>query len=133
MDQIYIKYTEWEDYKSGMYNLNNVFDKDIKVIGAIKTLSNPDLFYKACVKVEKLWPISCSVNLTNSSMNRKAWVGAACCMIENQCVEYLTRIAWGLLNNDKQIKANKIAETFIQEYERKNNTIHKDMGTKMLF
>lgn len=35
--------------------------------------------------------------------------------------EYLTRIAWGLLNKDVQQKANNIADKIIIEFENKNH------------
>ena len=133
MEQIYIEYQKWEDYLCGMYNANDVIDKDKKVIESINLLSNPNDFYITCQKILIDWKISSDVNLSNRNQNRKAWLGAAACMYKCNAPEYLTRIAWSLLNKKKQDSANKIAEKIILEYETKNREIHSNVGTKMLF
>lgn len=133
MEQIYIEYQKWEDYLCGMYNTNDVIDKDKKVINAINLLSNPTEFYKACQLLINDWKNSSDVNLSNRNQNRKAWLGAAACMYKHEVPEYLTRIAWSLLNKQVQDLANKIAEKIINEYETKNREIHSNVGTTMLF
>jgi hypothetical protein len=133
MKQIYEHYEKWEDYKSGMYNLNDVIDKDKKVIGAINLLSNQIEFYDSMKKLLNLWKVSVDVNLSNKNQNRKAWLGAAACMFVHNTPEYLTRIAWNLLNKDVQEKANNVADKIILEYERTNFGIYKDLGGEMLF
>ena len=133
MEQIYIEYQKWEDYLSGMYNDNDVIDKDKKVINAINLLSNPNEFYEVCQLIMNNWKNATDVNLSNKNQNRKAWLGAAACNYKYKVPEYLTRIAWGLLNKNVQDKANKIAEKIILEYERKNKQLHSDLGTKVLF
>ena len=121
MKQIFKPYTKWEDFLNGMYTLNDVIDKDKKVIGAITLLSNQKAFYMALKEVLTNWPIASKVNLTNKQQNRNAWLGAAACMYIHNTPEYLTRIAWGLLNKDVQQKANNIADKIIIEFENKNH------------
>lgn len=133
MKQIFHTYDKWEDHKAGQYDLNDVIDKDIKVIKCIKLLSDSKLFYSVCVKILTDWPISCDVNLSNINKNRNAWLGAAACCYECNAPEYLTRIAWGLLNKDKQEKANKVANKIVKMYEAKNIELHTAMGVQMLF
>jgi hypothetical protein len=133
MKQIYETYEKWEDYINGMYNLSDVIDKDKKVIDSIKLLSDPKEFYSICKKIMHEWKISTDINLSNKNQNRRAWLGAAACMYKCNDPEYLTRIAWGLLNKDVQIKANNIADQIIKEYERKNIGLYTNMGTEMLF
>jgi hypothetical protein len=133
MKQIFEPYEKWEDYKSGMYNSSGIIDKDKKVIESINLLSSPTDFYESCKKVMQEWKVSTDVNLSNKSINRRAWLGAAACMISNSCPEYLTRVAWSLLNEDVQQKANNIADKIIQEYERENSGLCSSMGEPMLF
>lgn len=133
MKQIYHHYEKWEDFLSGMYNLNDVLDKDKKVKNCIDLLSTPGEFYTVCKELLDKWPVSCDVNLSNKNQNRRAWLGAAACTYSFNAPEYLTRIAWGLLNKDVQDKANHVAEKIIFEYERKNTSLHKGMGEQMLF
>lgn len=132
MNQYFSHYENWEDHKNGMYQLSCI-DKHKKVIGAIEVLCNNDIFYSTLINVLSEWPVSTKVNLTNLNQNRKAWLGAAACCYLHKTPEFLTRIAWGLLNTDEQNKANLVAEKIIKEYERKNFRVHKDMGEKMLF
>jgi hypothetical protein len=120
MKQIFEHYEKWEDYQAGMYQLTDIIDKDLKVINSIKLLSDNNLFYDICKKILIDWPIASNVNLTNKNQNRRAWLGAAACMYKNRCPEYLTRIAWNLLNKEIQDKANLIAEKIISEYEKRN-------------
>lgn len=132
MEKKYHQYTDWEDFKHGMYK-KHCIDKDKKLIDSINLLSNPDNFYNVLSELVKEWPISTSEHLTNVSENRRAWLGAAACCYYCNAPEFITRIAWSMLNNDVQERANTIAEIIIKEYERENTGIHKEMGTKMLF
>jgi hypothetical protein len=133
MKQIYEQYQKWEDYNAGMYALNDVRDKDILVFNAVSLLSNPNLFYETMQKLIIDWKVSTDVNLSNKNQNRRAWLGAAACMYKYKVPEYLTRVAWGLLNKEVQDTANNIANKIILEYERQNNGLHKNMGKPLLF
>lgn len=119
MKQYYAKYTEWEDYKQGMFNVTDILDKDKKVINAINLLSDQIAFYNTCRELVINWPVAANVNLSNKGQNRRAWLGAAACMYRHKTPEYLTRIAWNLLNKDTQEKANLVADKIILEYENK--------------
>lgn len=117
MKQVYEHYEKWEDYRAGMFALSDILDKDKKVIGAINILSDPAEFYNVLQKVLSEWPTASAVNLTNRGQNRRAWLGAAACMYRHKTPEYLTRIAWNLLNKDIQDAANRTADKVIMEYE----------------
>lgn len=121
MKQIFIHYEKWEDFQAGMYSLVDINDKDKKVIGAISLLSNEIDFYNAMKSVLDKWKIAVDVNLTNKQQNRRAWLGASACMFIHNTPEYLTRVAWGLLNKDIQDRANLLADKIISEYENKDN------------
>lgn len=133
MEQIFEHYNKWEDYHAGLYSLNDVRDKHKKVFGCIELLQNDQYFYAACEKIMKEWPVSSGVNLSNRSQNRRAWLGAAACLLIHQAPEYLTRIAWGLLNKEEQNSANLVADKIIRKYERENSKVHKNLGEPMLF
>lgn len=119
--QFYAPYFEWEDYKAGMYNLVNVIDKDIKVMNAISLLSNKQEFFQVSSQMVKDWEIAAKVNLTNHNQNRRAWIGAASCMYKHNVPEFLTRVAWNLLNKEDQDRANDAAEDVIKIFENKLN------------
>lgn len=133
MKQIYKPYTEWEDYKNGMYSEFDNNKKNALIKRAVKMLSNQDLFLETLEKVILEWEISSMNNLTNTSSNRRSWLGQAACSYKYQVPEKLTRIAWGLLSEEQQIEANKTADEIIRKYEDKNYRLYRCMGSPMLF
>lgn len=120
MKQVYAHFKEWEDFKSGMFQMNNVSDKDIKLIAAINLLKNQKEFYDSCKSLLEKWPVASAVNMTNISQNRRAWLGAAACCFSCNAPEFITRIAWSVLNKEDQDKANAVADKIINEFENEN-------------
>ena len=114
--QYHTHYENWEDFKNGMY-CATVTRNDDQVRKAKLILSDPKAFALILERVLCDWPISTKVNLTNTGMNRRAWLGAAACNIDSDVTEVNTRFAWGELNDLQRFEANSVAETFIKRYE----------------
>jgi hypothetical protein len=133
MQRKYIHYTKWEDWKNGMYQTENIIDRDKKVIASIMLLSSPEEFYQACKDVVENWVYSTTENLSNQQQNRRAWLGAAACLIRCNAPEVLTRIAWKLLNEETQNIANAVADKIINIYENKHTNIYQNVGESLLF
>ena len=125
-------FTDWEDYQNGMYSgsLENI---DLLLPKAVELLSNHDFFYKNALKMMLEWVVCVDYNLTNTSSNRRAWIGQATCSYVYKVPEVITRIAWSELNDIQQNKANFAANKIIKIYEERNNELYKNMGAKMLF
>ena len=121
MKQVFAHYTKWEDFQNGMYKSVDVEDKHLKLIGAINLLCDTKAFYVACKSLLQNWEVSSGINMTNISQNRRAWLGAAACCFVHSTPEYITRVAWSMLNKVDQDKANAIADLVISEYEQKYN------------
>lgn len=132
MEQIFKHYEEWEDFKAGMFSLNEVSNKDEKLQDAINLLSNSSSFYLTLRDVCMIWRVATDVNLTNKRQNRRAWLGAAACMFKYNVPEYITREAWGMLDEKVQILANSVADKIIFEYEREDFRVHKNVGSSLL-
>lgn len=130
MKQIYKQYHLWEDYKNGMYDLFEA--SDIEIQKGVSLLSNTDLFFNTCLEILDNWVISCDVNLTNLSINRKAWLGQASCNYKYKLNELAVRKCWALLSNEQRYKANIVADKIISIYEAKNKKIHSGLGNQML-
>ena len=115
MNRFFEKYTEWEDYINGMYDL---YDKDNEVLirKSVLLLKDTSLFLETCNEVINNWNVTTKVHLTNNTINKKAWLGQACCNYKFKVPELLTRVAWGKLNTKQQIDANKVAEKVINSY-----------------
>jgi hypothetical protein len=132
MEQVYEHYEKWEDFKNGMYCLTSLKDEQ-QIIKAKKILSNTKLFKQVLEELIIKWPVSTAVNLTNKSINRRAWLGAAACSFKYGVTEVNTRNAWAELNDLQRFEANTVAEIIIKIYEEKNTRIHPSVGKKMLF
>jgi len=138
MKQFFADFHVWEDYINGMYEIPDIEEnKGIQITNAIKILSDNLLFDELCRLVLEEWIVSSKVNLTNTSCNRRAWLGQAACSYKFNVTETCTRIAWGILNEQERISANAIADKWIKKfeskYENENRKIHFPMGEKLLF
>lgn len=132
MEQIYHKYTDWEDYKNGMFDSSSS-DRDQMISKSVLLLSNPDEFFKVSSLVLNNWTISADVNLSNVHSNRRSWVGQSACSFSHGCNEQLTRSAWSMMAYNDRNNANLVADKIIKEYERRNRKLHKGVGRQMLF
>lgn len=121
MKQIYYPYWDWEDFQNGMYTYENK-EEAVTLIGIAKDLlSSPVDFGEGAREMIFNWPKATAHNLTNRSINRKAWIGHATCCFIHDVPEVLTRIAWSELTQEQRDKANQIAEEVIRDYEAQNN------------
>jgi len=138
MNRYYAIYTDWEDYKNGMYEPpKSKAESDIHIANAVTLLSNELEFKRVCELVLSEWKISCMVNFTNKSCNKLAWLGQASCCYKYGTPEICTRQAWKLLTPQKRNVANLVAYEcvlkFNKEYEAANKAIHKNVGGELLF
>ena len=123
MKRIYHHSNKWEDYHHGMYNEDKAARKE-RVQLAASILGNPAICEKAMRMVVDGWPIATEFNLSNASINRRAWLGQACCSIYAGVHEDETREAWGLLTVAQRTTANAIATAGIKEWLRKHENEH---------
>ncbi len=121
MKQIYHPYQKWEDFKKGMWRKETPEYEEKNMPDIIKFTGNHIEYGKAMVEVVKRWKFSCEHNLTNKSVNRKAWLGHAACCYQFGYPEYLVRKAWGLLTDQQRLLANRQAEIAIKHWELNQN------------
>lgn len=119
MKQIYHPYTEWEDYKAGMWRDLSNEEKEVYLQKAIVFTGDCELYGSWMLKVIDSWPITCEHNLTNLSQNRRAWIGHAACQLAIGCPEYITRQAWGYLTDKQRAEANAKADYAIFVWEER--------------
>jgi len=116
MKQIYHIYERWEDFINGMWRKETAKYEEAELPNIINFTGDCVLYGNAMLRVIKEWPISCEHNLTNVSINRRAWVGHAACCIEKGYPEIYCRSAWGLLTEQQRVDANKKADYAIEKY-----------------
>jgi hypothetical protein len=115
MHRVFYPYTQWEDYKAGMFN-NEWAEAEVRE--SKKILSNPDLCLAAMSSVVKAYPKAAEHNLTALGNNRRSWVGQAACFYAVKSPEGATKAAWWLLTDKNRDMANGIADQIIDQWER---------------
>ena len=118
MKRIWIDYRKAEDWKSGLFNGKHSKENDY-IIKSKRLLCDKNDFYHSAIDMIKKWQVASIINLSNKNSNRKAWVGQATCCFIYGCPDYVTKKAWGLMTEQQQIEANKIADNIIEEFENK--------------
>lgn len=134
LKQVYAPYWDWEDFKNGMYEIPPKKDEYMFICYAVNLLSDSDRFYSTGIEILENWPISTAVNLTNTNVNRKSWIGQAACNYRHKVPEIFTRRAWGSIVMEKQFEANRTAERIIKvfeaRYEKKDRKIYYGLGNE---
>jgi len=103
---------------------------------AIEFTGNNEVYGAAMLKVIFAWPKTMVNSLTNSSINKRAFVGHCAVCYELKIPEYITRMAWKILSEQQRIDANLQADNAIKKwnahYEKENIGLHKNVGEQML-
>jgi hypothetical protein len=114
--RIYHPYWDWEELDYNMWGAVN--DKKTYLKRAIKFTGDAPLYGRFMMRVANEWTNSCEHNLSNTTQNRRAWIGHAACALAIGCPEDITRKAWGFLSQDQQDKANDKADSAIKHWEK---------------
>lgn len=136
LNRIYHPYWKWEDFLSGMWRKVDRTAESKMLKEAICFTGDHMKYGIAMQKVVFAWPVTMEHNLTNSSLNRKAFVGHCAVQYELKIPEYIVRSAWKQLTDRQRYLANCQAELAIKKWEEwyvsKNRSIHKNLGKQML-
>lgn len=100
-----------------MWQTSLGIDREAKINQCVKFMSDTDVFECFMMTVISDWPLSCEASLTNPQINQIAWLGQAAAAIGIECPEDITKKAWGLLAEEKQIKANEAAKRNIKKWK----------------
>lgn len=98
---------------------------------AVQFTGDADLYGSYMVRVTNEWPVSCEHNLTDSSLNKLAWIGHAACALAHGLPEYIVRHAWGKLSDDQRDKANAKAREAVEIWT--NQYLGKQHGWQTSF
>jgi len=113
-------YDEWECFKAGFYEtkFDGKTDDECKKMYA-DFLSNEKIFRQSLEKVISEWKNSCEHYLTNSAMNRIAWLGQASMCYETKIPSKYSS-GFYLLSKKEQDNANRIALEYLNIWLEKN-------------
>jgi ParB-like chromosome segregation protein Spo0J len=120
-NRIFHTHDKWECLKAGFYATTKDDMTRQQCEDAYREfLSDPTRFSNALESVITEWKFSCEHYLTNSAMNRIAWLGqAAMCYATG--VPSTFRGGFQLLTKKQQTKANEIAFMYLNEWLKSNN------------
>jgi hypothetical protein len=115
-ERIFHVYEEWECYKAGFYDTHKDGMAKADCEEAYRAfLADPGKFSEALERVTAEWINSCEHYLTNTSMNRIAWLGqaAACYSIR---IPSAYRGGFWLLSPEQQAAANGVALDYLNRW-----------------
>lgn len=123
-NQFFSHFKYWGDYKNGFYSRDNQSNLQNK---CFEFFENENIF-KTCQKVKKDWKYSYNINLSNKTINRRAWLGQAGC--NYYCgASFLTTIdTWRKLSQFVQYRCNEIADKFVKEYDNEKGNRKECFG-----
>jgi predicted phosphoadenosine phosphosulfate sulfurtransferase len=113
--RVFHSFNRWEDAKNGMYDKKRLREPVILLCYAL--LRSDEMFTCAMNRALNEWPYSSEHNLSNRSLNRKAWLGHAACNIEFGANENEAIHGYRMLTKNQQEKANETAKRIIDHYE----------------
>lgn len=118
--RVFHTYEKWECYKAGFYASSKPGMTKAQCEEAYRDfLADEQAFRDALQVVIKTWKHSCEHYLTNSSMNRIAWLGqAAAC--QGVGLPATFRSGFYLLSEEQQAHANEIALEALNEWMQEN-------------
>ena len=133
MKRVWHPIHNWEELESGMWD--EVSNKSELLEKAIEFTGDHELYGSYMHRVINEWQISCENALTDSLLNRRAWIGHAACALALRCPEDITRKAWGHLTDEQRVLANRQADRAIKEWEYnygKCDTLFEDLDGSLL-
>lgn len=117
INKIWHPWHMWECYRNGFYSTSPPPDMTPEEAKEAYRLFLSDIprFERAMARVAIEWPNSCEHFLTNTQMNRIAWLGQSAMCIETG-VSSIFRGGFKLLTDDQQNLANAAAEKFLNRW-----------------
>lgn len=134
MTRQFVPWTEWECYRNGMWRLCSKEETNEMLPTAIEFTSGHRRYGSAMIDVIDAWPNSMLHFLTNTGMNRRAYLGHSAVTSATGIPESVTRAAWAYLTEEQQALANAEAKTAIELYEHEieNRGIRAVVGKPLL-
>ena len=135
LERVYHPVCDWEEIEANMWG--TVANRKRALKAAIEFTGDHKKYGRFMLRVIREWPISCENALTDTSSNRRAWIGHAATALALGCPEDITREAWAKLTKQQQDQANAQADNAIKIWEQayaegKNIELYRYMEEPML-
>lgn len=123
LPRFYFPYTDWECWKSGMYDTRVKFmDEHQLTQECVNMLACPQWLQESMLFVSHSWTHSAHQHLSNVARNRQAYLGQAASCWAHGAPEFITKRAWAELKPEQQRAANEVADYVIEDWEQKLKT-----------
>ena len=119
-NRAFASYLDWECWQAGMYRNATPLEESAGVCVACSILGDTVAFLDAAMRVVDEWTTTSAVHLSNSGINRRAWLGRASCCLVGGVPEQIVRTAWWRLTVDQQAAANAVADRIIDQWKLDN-------------
>lgn len=134
--RVYKPYYDWEDWQNGMWRSVNKVEQKTLIDWAVEFTGDHVKYGNAMSEVLSAWPNTMLHNLTNQSMNKRAFLGHCACCFSSGCPESIVRSAWKLLTEEQRVLADEAAQkhidNWINEYKTNSSGLRKNVGKQML-
>lgn len=113
MTRIYHPWDKWECYRHNFFGGVMDYQKDNTLALYASLLKDLNKFEGALQVIIRDWKFSCEHNLSNSEMNRIAWLGQASCALVYQVPHNVSMGGYNLLSSDEQKAADTMAKKYL--------------------
>lgn len=120
MIRVYHRYELWEDFAHGLYRMalfQSPQEQERLIELSRALLADQPRLWDAMSSVTLEWIYATEVQITNTTRNRRAWLGQAACCFAHGAPESLTKLAWHRLEEVQQDRANAVADRVISTWE----------------
>ena len=111
--RVWHPYWDWECFAHGMWSKVTRDQERELLPKAIEFTGDAELYGHWMLKATEAFPRSCEHHLTDTSLNKQAYIGHAACALALRLPEYIVRRAWGMLAQDQRDRANAKADTAV--------------------
>lgn len=101
---------------------------ETRVQEAVDFTGDHILYGKAMEEVITAWPRTMLNSLTNTSINRRAFLGHCAVTYKTGIQESVTRLAWGFLTDQQRMDADAQATKHIRIYEKSHRELYTAFG-----
>lgn len=127
-NRFFVHHEQREDIKCGFFsNKKPTLEKKELCVGLLKDANN---FWQIMCEIRQNWKNSFKVNLSNKTINRRAWLGQASCCYAFGCSCFEVMKYWNYLNEDEQFLANKTANKMIKLFEMEDLNAKNTFGNR---
>jgi hypothetical protein len=115
-NRVFHTFDKWECVKAGFYaTTKDGWSREQCEQAYFELLTDGEHFESVARLVIKDWPMSCEHYLTNSAMNRLAWIGQASVCFKHGVPSQFSS-GWNLLSEDQKKTANAVALKVLNEW-----------------